>query len=214
MKIVIVANGEIKDYDFARVILEDCDYVLACDGGLRHCHKLGTVPDYIVGDLDSAPKDILDKYQDVPVLHFPVEKDQTDLELAMAFACDKLKDEGADSLVILGGLGGRFDHQLANAHVLAQALEYGVNAELCDEYTKVRLIKSCCKIHKKDGILVTLVPLTTTVNGIVTEGLQYPLKDESLSIGFARGVSNQIVGEWAGISVKSGLLFVIQVKVD
>jgi len=208
MKCVIVANGEINDYDFARLILGDCDVIAACDGGLKHCHRLGIAPDYIVGDLDSAPKDILDRYQAVPVLRFSPEKDQTDLELAVALACDK----GADSIVILGGLGGRFDHQLANAHVLAQAVEHGVNAELRDEYTRIRLINNCCRLHKQDGFLVTLVPLTTTVDGIVTEGLQYPLKDESLSVGFARGVSNQIIGEQALVSIKSGLLFVIQIK--
>jgi len=209
MKTIIIANGEIKDYDFARLILADCDYLLACDGGLTHCHKLRVAPDYIIGDLDSAPKDLLDRYQHVPVLRFSCEKDQTDLELAVAFACEK----GADDIVILGGLGGRFDHQLANAHVLAQAVERGINAELCDEYTRVRLIKSSCRLHKRDGILVTLVPLTTTVKGVVTEGLQYPLEDESLSIGFARGVSNQIVDEWAVVSIKSGLLFVIQIRI-
>ena len=221
MKVVIVANGEIKDYDYTRLILKDCDYILACDGGLKHCLKMGTVPDYIIGDLDSATRDILDIYPDVPVLRFSPEKDQTDLELAVALACDILKEnvlglecKGTVSLVILGGLGGRFDHQLANAHVLAQALERGVNAELRDENTKVRLINNACRLCKQDGILVTLVPLTTTVEGIVTEGLQYSLKDESLSIGFARGVSNQIADEWAVISIKSGLLFVIQVKAD
>ena len=209
MKVVIVANGEIRDYDFAKLILADCDYILACDGGLRHCYKLDVMPDYLVGDLDSAPSDVLDQYQDVPVMRFSSEKDQTDLELALALAYDK----GADSLMILGGLGGRFDHQLANAHILAQAIELGIKAELCDEYTIVRLIDNSCRLHKKDGILVTLIPLTTTVKGIVTEGLQYPLKDESLSIGFARGVSNQIIDEMAAVSIKSGLLFVIQVKV-
>jgi len=247
MKCVIVANGEINDDDFARLIFGDCDVIIACDGGLKHCHRLGITPDYIVGDLDSAPKDILDRYQDVPMLRFSPEKDQTDLELGVALACDIMNSmrngpdraapknakqafsggfaatgrtdfelihyKGADSIVILGGLGGRFDHQLANAHVLAQAVEHGVNAELCDEYTRIRLINNCCRLHKQEGLLVTLVPLTTTVDGIVTEGLQYPLKDESLSVGFARGVSNQIIGEQALVSIKSGLLFVIQIKV-
>jgi len=208
MKAVIVANGDINDYVFARQVLSDCigyDYILACDGGLRHCHVLGVVPDYIMGDLDSAPEDILKEYLDVPMLQFSPEKDQTDLELALAFACEK----GVKSIVILGGLGGRIDHQLANVHVLAQAVKRGVKAELRDEYTRVRLIDKQCRMHRHEGVLVTLLPLTT-VNGIVTEGLEYPLKDECLSIGFARGVSNKITDEWAAVSIKSGLLLVIQ----
>jgi len=211
MKAVIIANGDIRDYEFVRQILADFvgyDYVLACDGGLRHCHVLGVVPDHIVGDLDSAPQDILEKYRDVPLLQFSPEKDQTDLELAITFSCDK----GADSITILGGLGGRFDHQLANVHVLVQAVERHVKAELRDEHTRIRLINDCCKIklHKQDGALVTLLPFTNAAEGIETEGLQYPLKSERLSIGFARGVSNQIIDEWAAVSLKKGMLLVIQ----
>ncbi|MCL2420412.1 MAG: thiamine diphosphokinase [Defluviitaleaceae bacterium] len=212
MKAVIVANGDINDYTFARQVLSDCigyDYIVACDGGLRHCHALGIVPDHIVGDLDSAPMDILKEYQDVPVLKYAPEKDQTDLELALAFACEK----GVDSVVVLGGLGGRIDHQLGNVHVLAQAVKQGIRAELRDEHTRVRLIDKACQMHKQDGVLVTLLPLTTTVDGIVTEGLAYPLAEESLSVGFARGVSNKFAGEVATVRIKKGLLLVIQTAV-
>ena len=212
IKAAIVANGEIGDHDFHKGILEESDYIIACDGGLRHCHILGVVPDCIIGDLDSieelCPPDILEKYPNIPVLQFPAEKDQTDLELALDHACDK----GADSIVILCGLGGRFDHQIANAHILAQPLKKGVQAELQDEDAKIMLIDNKCRLHKSDGILVSLLPLTTTVEGVITEGLKFPLKDESLQIGFARGVSNQITKEWADISVKAGLLLVVQTR--
>ena len=222
MKVAVVVNGEPGGYGFVRYILEKSDYIIACDGGLRHCHVLGQVPNCIVGDLDSVnglsftsdfdlnPTNvlvsILDIYRNVPILKYPTEKDQTDLELALDHACDK----GADSIIILCGLGGRFDHQLANAHVLAQPLSRGVHAELRDEHTKIMLIKDKCRLHKNDGSLVSLLPLTTTAEGIVTEGLQYPLKGESLSAGFARGVSNRIVNEWAEVSVRGGLLLLVQ----
>ena len=209
-KAAIFANGEIKDADITRLVLIDWDYILACDGGLRHCDAAGIVPDYIVGDLDSVSEELLDKYQNVPVLRFFAEKDQTDLELAIAHACDI----GAESIVVFGGLGGRVDHQLANMHVLAQAVERGVEAEIWDwsRDTRIKLIKNHCRLHKTNGTLVTLIPLTTTVDGIVTEGLKYPLKNESLIVGFARGVSNQIIDEMALVSLKSGLLLVIQTK--
>ena len=208
MKVAIFANGEMCSESFARTVLSNCDYVVACDGGLKYCHRLYVKPNCIVGDIDSADKSLLNKYQDVPVSRFPSEKDQTDLELAIAYACDI----GATSIIVLGGLGKRFDHQLANAHVLAQALKRGVIAQLRDQFTCVQLINSHCQLHKSDGSLVSLLPLTTTVDGIVTEGLQYPLRDESLSVGFARGVSNLITKELARVSLKNGMLLVVQTK--
>ena len=208
MKVFIIANGRQNDYDFAKKALAGATYILACDGGLRHCHNLEIVPDYIIGDMDSADGFLLNEYRNVPILRFLPEKDQTDLELALAHACDL----GAKSIVVLGGLGGRLDHQLANIHVLAQAADRDVCAEIWDEHTKVHLIKSCCLLHKNDGILVTLLPLTTTAEGIVTHGLKYPLKDESLKAGYARGVSNEITEEHAKITLKSGLLLAIQIK--
>ena len=205
-KAAILANGEIKDYGFTKQILADCDYIIACDGGLRHCDRMKVRPDYIVGDLDSASEDILGRYFDVPVLQFPAEKDQTDLEIALEHVCGL----NAESIVILGGFGGRFDHQLANVHVMMQAVKYGASVEMRDEDVKVLAVDKYCRMHRAEGETVTLLPLTETVSGIVTKGLKYPLQNESLSVGFARGVSNRIEGEWAEVWMGDGVLLVIQ----
>ena len=208
MKAVIVANGKFNSEDFDRLVLMDSSYILACDGGLQHCHNLGITPNYIVGDMDSVNKDLLLEYKNVPLLRFHSEKDQTDLELAIAHACDL----GIESVIVLGGLGGRFDHQLGNIHALAQAVDRGVRAEMWDELTRVILTNNYCRLHKGSGILVTLIPLTTSVDGIITDGLKYPLRNESLFIGSARGVSNEILGDWASVSIKNGHLLVVQIK--
>ena len=208
MKAFIIANGDMCDYDFARTVLADGDYILACDGGLHHCHSIGILPNYIIGDMDSVDEAILAEYQNVPIMRFIPEKDETDLELAIARACE-LK---AESIVVLGGLGGRVDHQLANIHALAQAVRIGVRAEIWDEHTRIMLIKDHCRIHRGDGYLVTMLPLTTEAAGITTEGLKFPLSSENLSVGYARGISNEITDDCARISLKSGLLLVIQTK--
>jgi len=203
MKTAIFANGEIQDYGFIQQL--NYDYIIACDGGLRHCHRLNIMPNYIVGDLDSAPAEILEQYQNVPVLKFPPEKDFTDLELAITHA----RESGATSLEILGGFGGRFDHQLANVHVLAQAK---LPALMRDKNIILQVVSDSCNLHISDGVLISLIPLTSTVEGVTTEGLKYPLNEASLSVGFAIGVSNEIVGELASIRIKNGLLLVIQLK--
>ena len=208
MKAFIIANGEICDYDFTRMVLADGDHILACDGGLHHCHAMGVLPDYIIGDMDSVDGSLLYEYRESNIIRFDPVKNQTDLELAIARTCEL----NVDSIVILGGLGGRVDHQLGNVHAMAQAVENNVRAEMWDEHTRVMLINDYCRLQRGDGVLVTLLPLTTTAEGIVTEGLKYPLKNESLTVGLARGISNEIANDEARITLKSGLLLVIQTK--
>ena len=204
----IVANGAISDVAFVRESLMDCEYLIACDGGLWWFSELGMEPDCIVGDLDSISGSVLVMFDRVPVLRFSAQKEETDLELAVAHACD----QGAEDILILGGLGGRFDHQLGNTHVLAQAVRRGITAELRDENTRVWVVNDHCRLHRRDGTLITLFPLGTSAEGIVTEGLRFPLKDESLHAGYARGVSNEINDESAVVSLKNGMLVVIQTR--
>lgn len=206
MTAFIIANGELNDPEFARTALLNADHILACDGGLKHCHTLGVTPNCIIGDLDSVDKNLLSNYPDVPIIKFPTDKDQTDLELSLNHACSL----GASTVIVLAGLGGRIDHQLGNIHALVQAVKQDIKAEIWDEHTKISIINNFCRLHKKDGEIVSLLPLSTTVCGITTSGLKYSLDDECLNVGYARGVSNCIVGEYAEINLKSGFLVVVQ----
>jgi len=212
VKIAIIANGEFyenseKIKKFAETALKEADYIIACDGGLEHCYNMDITPDIIIGDLDSAPADILAEYKDVPILRFPTEKDETDLELAMDFALKKSQD-----ILILAALGGRFDHALGNIHVLAEALKYGAKAVILDIYTRIVLIDDFCELQKSNGRMVSLLPFFSEAGRITTTGLKYPLIDENLRIGSVRGLSNEILKESAKIAIKSGLLLVVQTK--
>ena len=206
MKAAIIANGELRDLEFSRRLVKTCDYLIACDGGLRYFGMLNIVPDLIIGDMDSAN---LENYPDVPSLKFPVDKDQTDLELAIAHVCAL----EAEEIVILGGFGGRLDHMMGNIHILSQAVERDVRIEMLDESTRLKLIRDYCQIYKEDGILVTLLPFTSEVLVAFTDGLLYHLNNEKLHLGFARGVSNQVKEEVAEVRIESGMLLVIQTKI-
>jgi len=210
MKIAVIANGDIQDYGFTQRIVKECEYIVACDGGLKHCQTMDIVPDCIIGDLDSTPPEILCKYEHIPLMRFPTDKDQTDLELVMAYVCTANDTKTASSIVILGALGGRFDHQLGNLYVLMHAMQYGKDVEIRDESTVVRVVNSHLKLHSKDGKVVSIFPLTEETMGIVTEGLQYPLQNEGLAFGTARGLSNRLEGTEGHITVKKGWLAVVQ----
>jgi len=207
MNAVAFANGVINDYTSAKNIFCEYmpEYVLACDGGLRHCLAMGITPHAIIGDMDSAPPDALAYYAHVPILTFPPEKDATDLELAMAH----LYEKGAQTVLALGALGGRFDHQLAHLHVMAGARARGMDLLLQDETTRVQYVTTHTTLHRHHGETVSLYPFGLA-EGIVTRGLLYPLCNEPLPPGVARGTSNQMTADTAEIALDRGAIVVVQ----
>jgi len=208
MRWVILGNGPLADYAYARQLLHTNDRVICCDGGIRHAYALGVMPTVVLGDFDSVDPALAAYYRCAGVVFetFPVEKDYTDMELAVKHAMDS----GARELLILGGLGARLDHTLANMQLLLLALDSGVAATLADERNAVRVMSGEMVIEGPMGSLVSLVPADGVVTGVVTEGLYYPLRSETLKPGQSRGVSNVMIGERAVVRASSGRLFVIQ----
>ena len=60
-KASLFLNGEIEDIDQikSKFDKENYDIVIGVDGGANHLQRIGAVPDYIVGDLDSIDKESL-----------------------------------------------------------------------------------------------------------------------------------------------------------
>jgi len=208
MRIAIIANGEINDYVPTKQKLQNADHIIACDGGLRHAEAMEIWPDVIIGDLDSAPSTYLEacKRRSIPIHAYAVEKDDTDLALAMSYAMER----SASSVIIFGALGGRVDHLIANYHVLV--MSKGISAEIWDVNTSIHLVHDTLYLPKEDYKTLSLIPLSTEVTGIITQGLVYPLNGESLCMGTTRGVSNCFNKNVATIVVESGTLLAIRCK--
>lgn len=208
MQIAIIANGEVDNYAATKKKLQCADYIVACDGGLRHAEVMSIWPDAIIGDLDSAPSSYLSacKLRGIPLYTYPTEKDDTDLALAMTYAIAM----PASSIVIFGALGGRIDHTIANFHVLAMAKK--IPAEIWDENTSVQIVFERLRLQQEDYKTISLVPLSTEVTGIKTQGLVYPLSGETLRLGVVRGVSNCFNNNEASIVIESGVLLAIRSK--
>jgi thiamine pyrophosphokinase len=209
MRTAIIANGEINDYAATKAALQNAEQIIACDGGLSHAEKMQILPHAIIGDLDSAPPQYLKFCQEnkVPIHRYPAKKDETDLALAMQFAL-----KNATSIIILCALGGRIDHALANIHILAMAGD--TPAELQDEKTSIHLVHHQITLPKQHYKTLSLLPLSTTVTGIKTTGLLYPLNNEPLTLGNIRGISNQFTKTKAKITIKTGTLLVIRSAED
>jgi thiamine pyrophosphokinase len=160
-----------------------------------------------VGDLDSldeaqqAQLKVMGCRLDV----YPVAKDWTDLELALKLAVD----EGATEIIVLGALGGRLDQELANILLLLLPELQAIPTRIVDERQEMFVTRSEGIITGLAGDIVSLIPLGGDVTGIVTTGLLYPLRDEPLLCGPARGISNVMTGEVARVTLRSGALLVV-----
>ena len=113
---------------------------------------------------------------------------------------------GAACIYVLAALGGRPDQHLANVQLLTHPALAQADVRLLHENWQTFTIRTTARIYGQPNDLVSLLPMTERVTGIVTEGLYYPLRGETLRLGPARGVSNVLVGATAQISVEDGIL--------
>src|SRR5690348_3859050 len=109
---VVVANGTLPDLAPFHGLLETADLVVAADGGAQALLRSGRRADVLLGDFDSLDPAVLEQWrgQGGTTLTFPAEKDQTDLDIALRYVIQ----QGAGQIAVLGALGGRLDHELAN----------------------------------------------------------------------------------------------------
>jgi thiamine pyrophosphokinase len=203
----IFANGELAEPDRLKTMLKPGDALFAADGGQRHLAKLSLLPERVIGDLDSIDPDELIRLTGVGVRveRYPVDKDETDLELAIRRAVH----EGYRMLRIAGGLGGRLDQTLGNLFLLQQPELAGLDVRLEDGVEEVFLIRQQGEMNGAPGDTVSLLPLNGPAQGVTTVGLKYPLQHETLYPDKTRGISNVMLAEKAGITILSGLLICI-----
>src|ERR1700680_4857324 len=211
MRVVIFAGGTYRPGKASRKALVDADLLIAADSGAATALRLGYVPAYIVGDFDSLDTQLVEqaRARGSRLISAAVEKDETDTELAVQLAIE----QGATQITLLGALGGeRFDHTIANVLLLA-GLDT-VPIRIIDGPSTCWLLRGPGRttIDGQTGDLLSLLPLTGDATGIRTRGLYYPLHGETLRFGKPRGVSNELTGEQAEVSLESGLLLVIHTE--
>ena len=218
---LVVADGDVP----ARAVLDaawpgwDAGVVdvVAADGGLARARALGLRPDVLVGDLDSlAPALLAAAATDgIPIRRARADKDESDTELALLEAIAR----GATRITVLGAFGGpRLDHALANLWLLAHPALAATAIVLLDAASRAFLVQApgpdrgpvTRALPGPRGATITLLPFGGDVAGITTGGLAYPLRDEPLTIGPSRGLSNIRESPDAAVTVRSGRLLVVE----
>ncbi len=206
-RIVILANGTWSTRTQIRRHAAAADFVIAADGGFAKARRARVRVDLVVGDFDSLAPGAFRALEraGIEVRRHPVEKDASDLELAL----DEALARRPRSVTIVGALGARIDHTLTNIHLLERGAAAGVDVRLVHGADTIALIEGPSVLaDARVGDRVSLVPLSETAR-VSTEGLRYPLRDEVLRRCASRGVSNEVAALPVRIDAAAGRLIAI-----
>jgi thiamine pyrophosphokinase len=207
---VIVVSGGLAPDPAAVGALPHGAFVIAADSGVDHAAALGLSVDVLVGDLDSASAGAVQAAEaaGVPIERHPVDKEATDLELALDHALAR----GASRVTVVSGGGGpRLDHHLAELLLLAAPRYAPLHLDARIGSARAVPVHAGEGVHLTGaaGAVLTLLALGGRASGITTVGLRWPLRDEALEPGSTRGVSNEIVSGRVRVALACGTLLVV-----
>jgi thiamine pyrophosphokinase len=181
--------------------------VIGADSGVQHAHSLGLTVDIAVGDFDSIDPEVLRSLRGCELRRHPVDKDATDLELALDIALES----GADRAIVIGGYGGRFDHLIGNVFLIA-ATRYEplrLRAVMGEALVAVVHPGTELELAGEPGANLTVLAVHGPATGVDIEGLAWPLHDATLRPGSTLGLSNQFLTSEARLRVRTGTLLVV-----
>lgn len=205
--LLVVAGGDPPPL-LTKSIIPDPDLVVCADSGVDSALALGYSVDVAVGDFDSVSAAGLATAERSGALveRHPIDKDETDLELALTKAVSYFPD----LLIVVGFDGGRLDHYLANLLLLGADRLRSVDVDAYAGNAKISVVHKTRTISGRIGEVVSLVPLGGDASGVTTSGLAYALKDDTLRALSPRGVSNTLTTPLAKIRVAKGTVLAIQ----
>jgi thiamine pyrophosphokinase len=214
-RFIILANGNLEDPEALRGRLSGWEnaQVVAANGGTRHAEALGLHIDAAIGDLDSLDdaRRLVLANAGAHVEIVPAQKDQIDLELALLYAIEK----GANHIAVVGALGGRIDMTIANVLLLTHPKLHAARIELWSGNQTAWLIRPPGdQVKGQPGDSLSLIPIAGAAVGISTQALAYPLDEDTLAFGPARGVSNVLTSRVARVVIRAGILLAVHTPIE
>jgi thiamine pyrophosphokinase len=189
MKLLFIANGEVNK-NVSKTFFKYYDKIICVDGGLNNLDLIdeNIVPDYIVGDLDSAKESLLKKFKDKSIIIKKNNQDETDLLFSIKYFLRNFS--GITEISIFCGTGNRLDHTLCNAFLLRQIPDE-INSKIIGINEEIFLLRNKLRIKNKKNKTISLIPLTN-IKKINCQGLKWKLDNVNLRFGFINGISNII----------------------
>ena len=200
---VIVGGADINNYEYIKSCLRNDDFIVFCDSGLKHLESLQVNPGLIVGDFDSHDNPHLG----VETIVLPCEKDDTDTVFAVKGALKR----GFDDFLLIGVVGARLDHSLGNVSILLYLNSLGKKGCIIDDYSEMEIVCDKPVYIENSFKFFSLLNIFGTAKGITIKNAKYPLIDGEITCEYQYGISNEVVGQTAEVSIKKGKLLLIKI---
>ena len=229
---VIIGAAEIQNYEKIKKYFRNDDYYIYCDAGLKHQARLGVWPNLSIGDFDSYSKaEMEQKYQEIKNAHedslnqkqkqaqaaarkppelivLPCEKDDTDT----VFAVKEAMRRNFAEFLLVGVIGQRLDHTLANVSILYMLDEAGKEGRILDDYSEMQLVSGSPVRIDDTCAYFSLLNVSGQAEGVTITHAKYPLQDAAIHCEYQYGVSNEVLpGETAEVTVARGKLLLIKI---
>jgi thiamine pyrophosphokinase len=205
MRVLIMLNGQPPRRELLDALAREAEVLIGADAGAVCLREAGLRIDYVVGDFDSVPAELLQSLPEHSVVHDPGQ-DDTDLEKALRFSVTRWEHP---QIVVVGTTGDRLDHVLGN---VCGAVRYADRADIrfVEDHSITYFGHRRVQFDAPVGTTVSLLPLGE-VHGVRTQGLKWALHGETLTIG-TRGVSNVVVSSPVSVTWEQGYLVVIRLR--
>ena len=199
-EILLVNGGRQPDKKYFLELAKDRK-IFAIDKGIDICRAANILPEKLIGDFDSAEKISVDwaEKNKIPVERHPVDKDFTDLQLALELLHEKI-------ILVTGAFGGRVDHLFSTIFTCANS---NLKIFLADEQEIIFFLKGGesaeIKFFQKP-FAVSLLPMTEICDGVSIDNVHWQLDNAKLFQKIPSAISNRLEGEKIKINLRAGTL--------
>ncbi len=207
MKAVIMSGGKEPSKALVFKEIKDSNMIIGADKGCEVLYKYDIIPDYILGDFDSANEDIINLIEEKASkkIKYKREKDYTDTEIAYNLAVEK----GADEIILLGATGTRYDHSLSNFGLMLRGLKKGIKVKVIDDNNYIFLTDKPITLKGNKGDTISFQAYCDEVKNFNITGAKYNLTNFTLKLGDSITTSNEFLEDEIKISFDNGVVMIL-----
>ena len=181
---VIIGAGDFPTKEYPLYLLRTADRIVCCDGAFRTFLRRSEavfgflrLPDAVVGDMDSLPSSLAEKYRGIIVKID--EQEHNDQTKAVRYVLEHFKD--IDSIHILGATGKREVHTLGNLSLLMEYTRaFGVDGltssptvDIVSDRCTAIAVTDSCTLEVGQGRPISVITTDNSLQ-IRSEGLEWP----------------------------------------
>ena len=201
-KSVVIANGDFILNKRIKALLDSSERIVCADGGANHLTDTGYSPVLIIGDMDSILPATVKKFNKIEII-----KDTDENTTDSMKAIEHELSQGIDEIVLLGGIGQRMDHSLANLSLLKR-YDQLTDLTLIDDFSETVFVQKDLTFDAEIGRKISLMVLGGS-SWVSTKGLKWELDGELQSFG-PFGVSNEVAEPSVTVKVYGDGLFLFK----